>query len=124
MKSSISKKYLEALQWVCLYYYSSVPSWDWFYPFHYSPFLTDIDVPAENTIFEVGRPFKPFEQLMGVFPQKTYYALPQCLQHLMLDLNSPICDYFPSNFVIDIVGKKFAWLGEVLLPFIDSSRLL
>jgi len=61
---------------------------------------------------------------MGVFPQKTYYALPQCLQHLMLDINSPICDYFPSNFVIDIVGKKFAWLGEVLLPFIDSSRLL
>ena len=42
----------------------------------------------------------------------------------MLDLNSPICDYFPSEFVIDIVGKKFAWLGEVLLPFIDSNRLL
>jgi 5'-3' exonuclease len=78
-----------------LYYYSSVPSWDWFYPFHYSPFLTDIDVPEENTIFEQGRPFKPFEQLMSVFPQKTYYALPQCVQHLMLDINSPICDYFP-----------------------------
>jgi len=61
---------------------------------------------------------------MGVFPTKTYYALPKCLQPLMLDLNSPICDYFPSEFVIDLVGKRFAWLGEVLLPFIDSKRLL
>jgi 5'-3' exoribonuclease 2 len=81
-------------------------------------------VPDTNTVFELGRPFKPYEQLMGVLPQKTFNALPKCLHSLMLDENSPICDYFPSSFIIDIVGKKFAWLGEVLLPFIDSKRLL
>lgn len=59
----------------------------------------------------MGTPFKPFEQLMGVMPPKTSKALPEGLRHLMLDLNSPICDYFPSNFMIDLVGKKFAWLG-------------
>ena len=42
----------------------------------------------------------------------------------MLDMESPIIDYFPANFYIDLVGKKFAWLGEVLLPFIDDTRLL
>lgn len=42
----------------------------------------------------------------------------------MLDLDSPIIDYFPSDFYIDLVGKKFAWLGQVLLPFIDDKRLL
>ncbi len=26
--------------------------------------------------------------------------------------------------MIDLTGKKFAWLGEVLLPFIDDKRLL
>jgi len=48
---------------------------------------------------------------MGVMPAKTCKALPESLHHLMLNANSPICDYFPSNFVIDLVGKKFAWLG-------------
>lgn len=61
---------------------------------------------------------------MGVMPPKTYKALPECLHHLILSQDSPICDYFPSGFMIDLVGKKFAWLGEVLLPFIDSDRLL
>jgi 5'-3' exonuclease len=45
LKNSISKSYIEALQWICKYYYSGVPSWSWYYPFHYSPFLTDIKVP-------------------------------------------------------------------------------
>ena len=42
----------------------------------------------------------------------------------MKDVNSPIIDYYPSGFHIDLVGKKFAWLGEVILPFIDDKRLL
>lgn len=88
-----------------------MPSWDWFYPFHYSPFLTDIIVPSTNTVFGMGQPFKPFEQLMGVLPPKTHGVLPKGLHHLMLDANSVICDYFPEKFVIDLVGKRFAWLG-------------
>ena len=59
-----------------------------------------------------------------MFPQKTASAVPRGIQKLMLDIDSPIADYFPKSFVIDIVGKKFAWLGEVLLPFIDDMRVL
>lgn len=98
-------------------------SWSWFYPFHYSPFFTDLKV-VETIPFELGNPFHPFEQLMAVFPAKTADALPKCLQPLMTEPDSPICDYFPTSFKIDLVGKKFAWLGEVLLPFIDDKRLL
>ena len=61
---------------------------------------------------------------MAVFPPKTSWAVPQCLQHLMQSTRSPIADYFPSDFIIDVLGKKFAWMGEVLLPFIEESRLL
>lgn len=42
----------------------------------------------------------------------------------MSNIESPIIDFFPSDFVIDLVGKKFAWLGEVILPFLDEKRLL
>ncbi len=42
----------------------------------------------------------------------------------MTRIESPIADYFPTQFLIDLTGKKFAWLGQVLLPFIDDKRLL
>ena len=61
---------------------------------------------------------------MAVLPPKTCNALPKFLHYIMLDIKSPIIDYYPSDFVIDLVGKKFAWLGEVILPFIDDKRLL
>lgn len=45
------------------------PSWQWFYPFHFAPFAADFEDVAEmNVSFEKGEPFKPYEQLMGVFP--------------------------------------------------------
>lgn len=61
---------------------------------------------------------------MAVLPPKTCTALPVGLRHLMTNIDSPIADYFPTEFEIDLTGKKFAWLGEVLLPFIDDRRLL
>lgn len=98
-------------------------SWSWYYPFHYSPFFSDLDV-AEPQEFSLGEPFKPYEQLMAVLPPKTANVLPPHLRTIMTKFDSPIADYFPTEFEIDLTGKKFAWLGEVLLPFIDDKRLL
>ncbi|KAI9614713.1 hypothetical protein H4Q26_009104 [Puccinia striiformis f. sp. tritici PST-130] len=57
------------LQWVLHYYYTGVASWSWAYPYHYSPMITDLDKMASYKFsFDLGNPFKPFEQLMGVLP--------------------------------------------------------
>ena len=53
------------------YYNQGCPSWKWFYPYHYSPFPSDLSAcidPANRYIMEVGVPFLPFEQLMGSLP--------------------------------------------------------
>ena len=38
--------------------------------------------------------------------------------------DSPIIDFYPKKFYVDVRGKPFEWLGEVLLPFIDEDRLI
>jgi 5'-3' exoribonuclease 2 len=50
--------------------------------------------------------------------------IPEVFQPLMVEEDSPIIDFYPSTFEIDMNGKKMAWQGVALLPFIDEKRLL
>ena len=60
------------------YYYAGCPSWGWFYPYHYAPFCSDVAVASTEGIgFTQGKPFKPFQQLMAVFPASSGHALPE-----------------------------------------------
>jgi len=40
--TTMAENYVQGLQWVLLYYYRGVPSWSWFYQYHYSPKITGI----------------------------------------------------------------------------------
>lgn len=42
----------------------------------------------------------------------------------MTDDESPIIDFYPEEFDVDMNGKKMLWQGVALLPFIDPGRLL
>lgn len=76
-----AKEYVRAIQWVLLYYYKGVSSWGWFYPSHYAPFASDLRLFGDYLIeFDKGRPFRPFEQLLGVLPSQSKKLLPVCYQ--------------------------------------------
>ena len=124
-RNQVAKAYVEGLAWVLLYYFQGCPSWTWYYPYHYAPFAADfVGLDKMNVKFVKGKAFKPFEQLMGVLPAASNHAIPEVFRSLMSDKESEIIDFYPEDFPIDMNGKKFAWQGVALLPFIDEKRLL
>jgi 5'-3' exoribonuclease 2 len=121
---SVALQYVKGLCWVLQYYYQGCASWEWYYPYHYAPFASDfVNIKGLSKKFKKGTPFKPLEQLMGVFPAASRQHVPLPFAKLMLDPQSPIIDFYPEDFQIDLNGKKFAWQGVALLPFVDESRL-
>ena len=134
-------EYIEALQWILKYYYQGCPSWSWFYPHHYAPYLSDLkNFKDLKLTFDKGTPFKPFEQLLskfssldtieiefrilGVLPPTSRQLLPRLLQPLMTDSTSPLLSFYPETFELDQNEKKQDWEAIVLLPFIDEELLL
>lgn len=124
-RRQVAHAYAEGLAWVLLYYFQGCPSWEWYYPYHYAPFAADFqDLTSIKLDFKKGQIARPFEQLMSVLPAASRHALPEVFHPLMLEPDSPIIDFYPEDFVVDLNGKKMAWQGVALLPFIDMPRLL
>uniref|UniRef100_A0A8C5I5A4 5'-3' exoribonuclease 1 n=1 Tax=Gouania willdenowi TaxID=441366 RepID=A0A8C5I5A4_GOUWI len=123
--SNQAKCYVEGIQWILHYYYHGVQSWSWYYPYHYAPFLSDVRNIAGLTLtFDLGKPFMPFQQLLGVLPAASMDLLPEAYRHLMTSEMSPIIEYYPLDFKTDLNGKQQEWEAVVLIPFIDEKRLL
>lgn len=125
IRKGMVKSYIEGVSWVLLYYYQGCPSWNWYYPYHYAPFAADFfGITDQKVEFEEGTPFLPFEQLMSVLPAASGHTLPPIFRPLMSSPDSPIIDFYPTDFAIDMNGKTRSWQGISLLPFIDEKRLL
>eukprot|EP01064_Diplonema_japonicum_P029929 TRINITY_DN4960_c0_g3_i1.p1 TRINITY_DN4960_c0_g3~~TRINITY_DN4960_c0_g3_i1.p1 ORF type:complete len:888 (+),score=119.68 TRINITY_DN4960_c0_g3_i1:45-2708(+) len=119
--------YLVGVQWVMRYYFQGTASWKWYYPYHYPPFASDLCFMASTfqapPVFEIGTPFSPVTQLMGVMPPESRHALPSAAHWYMMDSKSPIINMYPDEIKVDYEGKRFQWMGVVLLPFIDEIGL-
>ncbi|KAG0722266.1 5'-3' exoribonuclease 1 [Chionoecetes opilio] len=117
--------YVRAIQWILNYYYNGICSWSWYYPFHYAPFISDVrDFAHMQMGFEMGRPFLPYQQLLGVLPPLSKKHISTAYWGLMTNEDSPLVEFYPDAFVTDLNGKQQDWEAVVLIPFIDEKRLL
>ncbi|XP_066143460.1 5'-3' exoribonuclease 1 isoform X1 [Euwallacea fornicatus] len=117
--------YVRAIQWNLNYYYNGCCSWSWFYPHHYAPYISDIKGFSDLKLeFNLGSPFKPYEQLLAVLPAASKTLLPTAYHELMTSEESPLKSYYPENFQTDKNGKRQEWEAVVLIPFMDEKSLL
>jgi 5'-3' exoribonuclease 1 len=123
--TKLCENYVQGLQWVLFYYYRGVVSWPWYYQYHYSPMISDVIKGLKADVnFKLGQPFHPYEQLMGVLPDRSKKIVPVVYHDLMTNPASPIIDFYPRDFELDMNGKKMEWEAVVKIPFIDEGRLL
>jgi 5'-3' exonuclease len=123
--------YMMGIKWVTMYYFDSCPSWTWFYPFDHPPFISDIakymnkcpDYSLNNIKFNLGKPIKPFMQLLAVLPPQSNYLIPNGLKKLMLDSRSQLCYAYPYEFTQDFINKNRYWMGIPNLPPLDLELL-
>lgn len=99
-------------------------SWGWYYPHHYSPYISDIQNFGDLKLnFDLGKPFLPFEQLLAVLPAASRSHLPSAYHNLMTQEHSSVIDFYPKDFDTDMNGKKQEWEAVVLIPFIDEVKM-
>jgi 5'-3' exoribonuclease 2 len=123
-RHQVARDYAVGLCWVLQYYMQGCPDWTWYYPYHYPPFAEDfVNVQDVKPQWSSGKPFQPYQQLMGVLPAASRHAVPAVYHSLMTDSDSEIIDFYPEDFKVDLNGAKQAWKGVALLPFIQEERL-
>mgnify|MGYP003682974165 CR=1 FL=1 len=124
--SDICHEYLEGMQWVLSYYTKGVPNWKWFYPFHYAPFSHDLSKYVKTFRFpnyEKTVPNLPYQQLLCVLPPRSSRLIPSPLGSLLASVDSPIKQFYPDTFRVDVAGKRKEYEGVVILPIVDSDMI-
>ena len=123
-KEKIIKDYLTGMYWILMYYTHGCVSWSWYYPYHYPPCISDFEIIDDFKVtFELSEPFKPLMQLMSVLPPQSSHILPKKMSELMTNQDSPLKEFYPTRFKVDLNGGTTLWKGFVLIPFIDVKLL-
>ena len=124
----VCQNYCEGLLWVFNYYNYGCSSWSWFYRYLHPPTLKDLFYYLEkqdiNKLkFKKGTPYKPFHQLLMVLPADSSHLLPRSYQKLMIESNSPLIEYYPIDFKLDTLYKRYFWECVPILPNISFIKI-
>ena len=131
--ASLSRNYLEGMEWTFRYYTSGCVDWKWTYANHYPPLLADLVKhipetynPANAFSFLRAKPKDPIRdvvQLCYVLPRASHALLPPAVERALMrsKLRSKYTDDGSPNF--KWAYCKYFWECHTDLPELDLEEL-
>ena len=126
----ICRNYIDGLYWTFKYYFTGCVSWSWNYQYNHAPTLQDIshylneNVEDINKIkFKADKPVSPIVQLVTIFPKNSISLIPTIYYKLMTDLEYGLLHYYPDEFKLDTLFKRYYWQCVPVLPPIDLELI-
>ena len=131
----ITQTYLKTLVWNFLYYFDECPSWDWYYPYAYSPTFSDIydelikhkniNITSTGKIFQFGKT-TPVEQQTLLF-----MVLPFASRKLMVgdaarQLETEKCPmniYFPKKYGLNVAFHRYYYECSPIIYKMDLMKV-
>lgn len=124
------KIYIEGLIFVLRYYFDDIPSYTWFYPYHYAPFACDVANVMEKhynedkNMFIKTAPMFPLQQLFCILPPASKSLLPEGIADKMNKDNKDIGQFMNTELDFDSDFKKNEWEYILLIDSIDVNKFL
>ena len=127
---TICKAYIRGLIFVIKYYCNSIPTFDWYYEYHYAPLMIDIFATAKemntkewNDLHEWNyKPALTLEQsLLGVIPPSSAAVCTDKVRDILIKKKND--KLFIEDFIVDVEGKQQEYEGVCLLPNIPYTSL-
>ena len=114
--------------WRTNYLYAK-PAWRLYYRFRCAPLFSTLAIylkhmPKSLEIkLDRGTPYSPLQQLFMILPPQSADLLPKKYGKLMNDITSPLIQYFPIDFKLDVMLGQKQIYSEPLLPEIDEKEV-
>ena len=120
------------LDWVLSYYYTETHSWGSWYRYIGTPLFQDIafymkhldKFPTEPEENKKMTPYSAYEQLLMVLPKSSYDLLPEPLGKYMIDPNSPIIQYYPEKFKVNLLFNMCFWETQPIVAPINDKEIM
>jgi 5'-3' exonuclease len=114
-----ARTYVQGLSWVVDYYTGKPISMEWVYNWHFAPLWSTIVWELESAGWTAPpmpgqRLLKPEEQLGMVLPLASWDLLPAAARIRRLPSIAP--EWFPEEFHVQSIGKRFKWECEPEIP--------
>lgn len=125
----ICNNYIEALEWVYVYYTDDCIDWKWKYNYHYPPLFVDLVkyIPHFQMDYftkqETQHIFSPYTQLAYVLPKDNLYLLPKEKEQWLLKHYK---NYYPEHFTFVWAYCRYFWEAHPImvdLPMVELNHI-
>jgi 5'-3' exonuclease len=131
----VCQTYLKTLVWNFLYYFDECPSWDWYYPYAYSPTFSDIynelikhkniNITTSGKIFQFGKT-SPVEQqtlLFMVLPFASRKLIVGDAARQLEMEKCPMTIYFPKKYSLNVAFHRYYYECSPIIYKMDLMKV-